>query len=88
MLHFCNNLKKEKLNIDVHLSVDNKTLGEEKYAISRIMESLEKEGFLDWSSPGHPVLTESGKKETKYYAERVRITIKCDCGNVVISFSL
>lgn len=52
-----------------------RTLGEEKYAISRIMASLEKEGFLDRSSPRHPILTEAGKKEAKYYAERVEISM-------------
>lgn len=53
-----------------------KTLAEEKYAISRAMISLEKEGLLDRSKPRHPKLTPSGEIAAKRYAERMDIAIK------------
>ena len=52
-----------------------RTLGEEKYTISRIISSLEKDGFVDKSNARMPVLTEKGLQEAKRYAERIEITM-------------
>ncbi len=40
-----------------------RTLAVEKYAISRAMSALEKEGLLDRSDPRRPKLTAAGAKE-------------------------
>lgn len=53
----------------------SKTLGEEKYTISRIMTSLEKELLIDKSDTRHPKLTEKGVKEAERYSERISTTI-------------
>ena len=53
----------------------SKTLAAEKYAVSRAMMSLEKEGLLDRSNSRHPKLTPSGIISAKKYAERMDIAI-------------
>lgn len=52
-----------------------KTLGEEKYTVSRILTGLEKEGLLDRSDTRHPTLTEEGRKAAQVYGEKIRITM-------------
>ena len=52
-----------------------KTLGEEKYTISRAMIALGKEGFLDRSLPRNPRLTEAGILAAQKYRERMDIAI-------------
>lgn len=53
----------------------SKTLGEEKYTISRIITVLEKEQLVDKSNPRHPKLTASGIEKASYYYERINTTI-------------
>ena len=53
----------------------SRTLGEEKYKISRAMNALEKEGVIDKNDTRHPMLTEYGKKLAEKYSERMEITI-------------
>lgn len=52
-----------------------RTLGEEKYTISRIISSLEKDGLVDKSDVRCLALTEKGRNEAQYYAERIEITM-------------
>ena len=52
-----------------------KTLGEEKYTVSRILTGLEKEGLLDRSDTRHPTLTEEGRKAAQVYGEKIKITM-------------
>lgn len=52
-----------------------KTLGEEKYTISRIISTLEKEQLVDKSDIRHPKLTEKGKEKAYVYSERISTTI-------------
>lgn len=52
-----------------------KTLGEEKYTVSRGMIALEKEGLLDRSSPRHPKLTARGIAAAEKYADRMDIAV-------------
>ena len=53
----------------------SRTLGEEKYKISRIVIGLEKDGLIDRSDQRHPVLTKVGKKTAEQCAERIRISL-------------
>lgn len=53
----------------------NKTLGIEKYTLSRVVMEMEKMGLVDRSNVRRPVLTEKGQREAEYYAERMDITI-------------
>ena len=48
-----------------------RTLNEEKYTISRIMQALEKEGLIDRSDARHPFLTAKGSELAERYAKRV-----------------
>lgn len=50
-----------------------KTLVCEKYAVSRAMIALEKEGLLDRTNPRHPILTQSGAVIAGKYADRMDI---------------
>ncbi len=52
-----------------------RTLGEEKYTISRMISSLEKEGLVEREKLRIPVLTEKGRTEARRYAERIEITM-------------
>ena len=58
-------------------SVSNiaRILGVEKYMISRILISLEKEGLVDRSVPRKPMLTPAGVEEAKRYADRLEAII-------------
>lgn len=49
-----------------------KTLGEEKYTISRILSVLEKEGLVDKENARRPQLTEKGQRFADNYAERIQ----------------
>ena len=49
----------------------SRSLGEEKYTISRLLSSLEEEGLVDRSNNRHPKLTEEGLEVAERYAERV-----------------
>lgn len=53
----------------------SKTLVKEKYAVSRAMMALEKEGLLDRSEVRHPALTPAGSDAAKKYAERMDIAM-------------
>lgn len=52
-----------------------KSLGEEKYAVSRAMSSLEKDGYLDKSERRNPILTKEGEKLARKYEERMDIAL-------------
>lgn len=52
-----------------------RTLGEEKYTISRVLSTLEKEGLVDKSNPRKPYLTEEGRRAAEKYAERIQISV-------------
>lgn len=52
-----------------------RTLGVEKYSISRAMGSLEEEGLVNRENKRMPMLTEEGKKVADRYAERIRISV-------------
>lgn len=53
----------------------SKTLGEQKYKITRILSSLEQEKLIDKSNPRNPKLTEYGLLEAKKYEERICIIL-------------
>lgn len=53
----------------------SRTLGEEKYKISRAIQALEKEGWIQREDARRLHLTEKGKKMAQKYAERMEITI-------------
>lgn len=48
-----------------------KTLGEEKYSISRAVASLSADGLIDKSNPRSPLLTDEGKYTARYYNTRI-----------------
>lgn len=52
-----------------------KTLGEEKYTVSRIITTLGKEQLIDKTDARHPRLTEKGIREAERYSERISTTI-------------
>ena len=52
-----------------------RTLGEEKYTVSRVTAALEKEGFLDRSNSRRPKLTEAGREAAELYQERINVTM-------------
>lgn len=52
-----------------------RTLGVEKYTVSRIMAALEKKGLLDRSNSRHPKLTAEGQETAAYYAERLDVML-------------
>ena len=53
----------------------SRILNEEKYRISRMIISLEKEGLIDRDNIRNPVLTPKGYEKAKYYAERTDIAL-------------
>ncbi|MGN0350276.1 MAG: MarR family transcriptional regulator [Roseburia sp.] len=61
------NMREQDLNV-TNLAV---TLGEEKYAISRVFTALEKEGLLDRSDRRRPQLTAMGKRMAEQYYHKV-----------------
>ena len=50
-----------------------KTLGKEKYTITRILDTLEQEGLVDRSNNRKPKLTEAGIQETEKYVRRIEV---------------
>lgn len=52
-----------------------RTLGTEKYSISRVLISLEEEGLVDRENRRKPVLTSYGRQEAQRYAERMQIAV-------------
>lgn len=52
-----------------------RTLGKEKYTISRIFTVLEKEELINREDPRNPVLTEKGRMEALRYSERIEVTL-------------
>ncbi len=48
-----------------------KTLGEEKYTVSRMLMAMEQEGLVDRSDNRTPRLTEKGLQQARYYEERI-----------------
>ena len=52
----------------------SRTLGEEKYKVSRAMIQMEGDGIIDRSNSRRPMLTEKGYKEALKYKERIEIT--------------
>lgn len=53
----------------------SRTLGEQKYKITRILSSLEQEKLIDKSNPRNPKLTEYGLQEAKKYEERISVIL-------------
>lgn len=64
------------LNEEKECTVTNiaRTLGVEKYLISRVLAALEKDGLVDRINPRMPILTSEGKKKAERYARRVEVT--------------
>lgn len=52
-----------------------RTLGEEKYTISRLLSTLEEEGLVDRSNNRHPKLTSEGMEAAEKYATRVETMV-------------
>ena len=52
-----------------------RTLGEEKYSVSRAIMSFEKDGYIDRSDTRNPKLTEKGYTVARRYSERLEITL-------------
>ena len=53
----------------------SKTLGEEKYTVSRVVAALEKEGLIDRSDSRRPLLTAEGRRVAERYQERIHVTL-------------
>lgn len=53
----------------------SRTLGKEKYVISRIMAGLEREGLIDRGDPRKPCLTGDGRRAAQRYAERLEVSM-------------
>lgn len=53
----------------------SRTLHEEKYAVSRAMAALEKDGLIDREDARTPILTEKGYRAAVRYAQRLDITL-------------
>ena len=67
----CFQNQKEQWNV-TNLAV---TLGEEKYAVSRVLTVLEKEGLIDKSNRRKPILTKKGKMAAEAYSQKVELVI-------------
>lgn len=52
-----------------------RTLGEEKYSVSRAFASLEKDGCLTREDARNPLLTEKGYAKARRYSERLEIAM-------------
>ena len=52
-----------------------RTLGEEKYSVSRAFASLEKDGCLTREDVRNPLLTEKGYAKARRYSERLEIAM-------------
>ncbi len=53
----------------------SRTLGKEKYVISRIMAGLEGEGLIDRTNPRKPCLTEAGRRAARRYDARLEVSM-------------
>ena len=51
----------------------SKTLGVEKYTVSRVFTALEKDGYLNRTDSRHPRLEKLGEQTARKYAERMDI---------------
>ena len=51
----------------------SKTLGLEKYTVSRVFTALEKDGYLNRTDSRHPRLEKLGEQTARKYAERMDI---------------
>ena len=60
---------------DCTVTAISRTLGEEKYSVSRAITALEKQGYIDRTDARNPVLTERGCMVARYYSERLEITL-------------
>lgn len=52
-----------------------RTLGEEKYTVSRAFASLERDGYITREDPRNPLITEKGYLTAKRYSERLDIAL-------------
>lgn len=52
-----------------------RTLGEEKYTVSRALAALERDGCISREDTRNPLLTEKGYLAAKRYSERLEITL-------------
>lgn len=52
-----------------------RTLGLEKYRVSRILSGLEEEGLVDRTNIRKPTLTKQGRQMAERYAERIQISM-------------
>lgn len=53
----------------------SRTLGEEKYSVSRAVSSLEKDGYINRDDVRNPIITEKGYIAAQKYSERLEITL-------------
>lgn len=53
----------------------SRMLGEEHYVISRVINSLEKDGLIKRILPRKPVLTDKGLSEAERYSKRMELTL-------------
>lgn len=53
----------------------SRTLGEQKYKITRMLSSLEKEGLVDKTDSRNPKLTDYGVQEAQKYDERISVIL-------------
>ena len=53
----------------------SRTLGEEKYSVSRIITALEREDYINCDDVRNPVLTEKGYRAAARYSDRLDVTL-------------
>lgn len=58
---------------DIGVTSLARTLGVEKYTISRTLQAMERKGLIDRDDQRHPQLTETGMAEAKKYADRIKV---------------
>ncbi len=61
--------------VDRNVTGIARTLGEEKYSVSRAIASLERDGYITREDTRNPRLTEKGMSAAKRYSERLEITL-------------
>ena len=61
--------------VDRNVTGIARTLGEEKYSVSRAIASLERDGYITREDARNPRLTEKGMSAAKRYSERLEITL-------------
>ena len=52
-----------------------RTLGVDKYAVSRVLGRMEKEGLVNKDNPRKPLLTAIGRKKAKQFNEKMNISM-------------